>query len=72
MNKYLHTVASVGFLFSTDLNHDTLKALKDAIREEVAAIRPEMTNIAMENFRERLRQCIANNGRHLSDVIFKT
>jgi len=49
-----------------------LKALKDAIREEVAAIHPEMTNIVMENFRERLRQFIANNGRHLSDVIFKT
>jgi len=50
----------------------TLKALKGAIREEVAAIPPEITNIVMENFRERLRQCIANNGRHLSDVIFKT
>ena len=50
----------------------TLKALKDAIREEVAAIPPEMTNRVMENFRERLRQCIANNGRYLSDVIFKT
>ena len=50
----------------------TLKALKDAICEEVAAIPPEMTNRVMENFRERLRQFIANNGRHLSDVIFKT
>jgi len=50
----------------------TLKALKDAIREEVAAIPPELTNIVMENFRERLRQFITNNGRHLSDVIFKT
>ena len=50
----------------------TLKALKDVIREEVAAIPPEMTNIVMENFREQLRQCIMNNGRHLSDVIFKT
>ena len=50
----------------------TLKALNDAIREEVAGIPPEMTNIVMENFSERLRQFIANNGRHLSDVIFKT
>ena len=33
----------------------TLKALKDNIREEVAAISPGMTNIVMENFRERLR-----------------
>jgi len=50
----------------------TLKALKDAIREEGARIPPEMTIIVMENLRERLRQCIANNGRKLSDVIFKT
>jgi hypothetical protein len=50
----------------------TLKALKDPIREEVAAIPPEMTNIVMENFRERLRQFIVNNGRHLSNVILKT
>jgi hypothetical protein len=50
----------------------TLKALKDAIGEEVAAIPPEMNKIAMENFRGRLWQCIANNGRHLSDIIFKT
>jgi hypothetical protein len=50
----------------------TLKALKEAIREEVATIPQKMTNIVMENFRERLRQCIANNGCHLSDVIFKT
>jgi hypothetical protein len=46
--------------------------LKDAIREEVAAIFLEMTNIVRANFRERLRQFIANNGRHLSDAILKT
>jgi hypothetical protein len=45
---------------------------KDAIHEELAAIPPEMTNIVIENFRERLWQCIANNSHHLSDVIFKT
>ena len=63
-----------GYLKAEVYKHrpQTLKALKDAIREEVAAIPPEMTNIVMENFRERLRQCIANNGRHLSDVVFKT
>ena len=26
----------------------------------------------MDNFRERLQQCVINNGRHLSDVIFKS
>jgi len=30
-----------------------------------------MTNIVMENFREQLRQYIANNGRHMSGVISK-
>jgi hypothetical protein len=49
----------------------TLKGLKVAIREELTAILPEMTKVVMENYRERLRQFIANNGRHLSDIIFK-
>jgi hypothetical protein len=48
-----------------------LKALKNAIREEVAAVSPDMTNLVKKNFKERLRQCIVNNGRHLSNVIFK-
>ena len=63
-----------GYLKAKVYKHrpQTLQALKDAIREEVEAIRPEMTNRVMENFRERLWQCMANNGRHLSDVIFKT
>ena len=63
-----------GYLKAEVYKHrpQTVKALKDAIREKVAAIPPEMTNVVMENFRERLRQCIANNGRHLSDVIFNT
>ena len=63
-----------GYLKAEVYKHrpQTPKALKDAIREEVAAIPSEMTSIVMENFRERLRQCIANNGLHLSDVIFKT
>jgi len=63
-----------GYLKAEVYKHrpQTLKALKDAIREEVTAIPPEMTNRVMENFRERLRQCIANNGRQLCYVIFKT
>ena len=49
----------------------TIEQLKEAIRQEVAAIPPAMTLKAMDNFRERLQQCVINNGRHLSDVIFK-
>ena len=50
----------------------TIEQLKEAIRQEVAAIPPAMTRKAMDNFRERLQQCVINNGRHLSDVIFKS
>jgi len=50
----------------------TIEQLKEAIRQEVAAIPSAMTRKAMDNFRERLQQCFINNGRHLSDVIFKS
>ena len=50
----------------------TVEQLKEAIRQEVAAIPPAMTRKAMNNFRERLQEFVINNGRHLSDVIFKS
>jgi len=50
----------------------TLEALKEAIRLEVAAITPEMVLKFMENYRERLHQCINIQGRYLSDILFKT
>jgi len=46
----------------------TLEALKEAIRQEVAAITPEMILKVMDNYRERLHQFINIQGRHLSDV----
>jgi len=51
---------------------ETLEALKGAIRQEVAAITPEMILKFTDNYRERLHQCINTQGRHLSDVLFKT
>jgi hypothetical protein len=48
-----------------------LQGLKEAITQEVAAIPPEMTLRVMEKYRERLNQCTGNEGRHLSDVVFK-
>jgi hypothetical protein len=39
--------------------------------QKVAAIPPEMTRRVMEKYRERLIQCIDNEGCHLSDVVFK-
>jgi len=50
----------------------TLEVLKEAIRQEVAAITPEMILKVMDNYRERLHQCINIQGRYLSDVLFKT
>ena len=46
----------------------TLEALKEAIRQEVAAITPEMILKVMDNYRERLHQYINIQGRQLSDV----
>jgi hypothetical protein len=49
----------------------TLEGLKEAISQEVAAIPPEMTLRVMEKYQERLNQCNNNEGRHLSDVVYK-
>jgi len=49
----------------------TLEALKEAIRQEVAAITPEMVLKVVDNYRERLHQFINIQGCHLSDNLFK-
>jgi len=49
----------------------TLEARKEVIRQEVAAITPEMILKVMENYRERLHQFINIQGRYLSDSLFK-
>jgi hypothetical protein len=49
-----------------------LEALKEAIRQEVAAITLEMILKFTDNYRERLHQCINIQGRNLGDVLFKT
>jgi hypothetical protein len=48
------------------------QALKDAIRREIAAIPPAMTERVMRPFRNHLEEFIANDGHHLGDIIFKT
>ena len=50
----------------------TIEKLKEAIRQEVAAISPAMTRKAIDNFRELLQEFVINNGRHLRAVIFKS
>ena len=51
------------------LRRGTIEQLKEAIRQEVAAIPPAMTCKAMDNFRDRLQECVINNGRHLSGYL---
>ena len=46
----------------------TLELLDQHWNEIVAT--PHIRRI-MDNFRKRLRQCVDNNGQHLTDVIFK-
>jgi hypothetical protein len=43
--------------------------LKQNIRDEVAAISPTMLQRVMQNFQKRLRECVDNNGRHLTHCI---
>jgi hypothetical protein len=49
----------------------TTEDLKQNIREAVAAIPPTMLQRVMQNFQKRLRECVDNNGRHLTDTIFR-
>ena len=51
---------------------NTLPQLRERIIEEVNAIPRDMCERAVRNFRERLQQCVAANGRHLADIIFRT
>jgi hypothetical protein len=44
--------------------------LKQNIREEVAAVSPNMLQRVMQNFQKPLGECVDNNGRHLTDTIF--
>jgi hypothetical protein len=44
--------------------------LKENIREEVAAISPNMLQRVMQNFQESLGECV-DKGRHLTDTIFR-
>ena len=50
----------------------SLEDLKERIEQEIDSIPPELTRRLMKNFRKRLQQCVANDGRHMFDIIFKT
>ena len=50
----------------------TIVELKQSVKEETAAIPEQMTCRVMENLGVRLKQSLRKEGRHLSDVLFKT
>ena len=49
----------------------TVDDLKVCVREEIATVPQEMLVNVMQNFEERLRTCVRQEGRHLSDIIFR-
>jgi hypothetical protein len=44
--------------------------LKQNIKEEMAAISPNMLQRVMQNFQKRLGKCV-DKGRHLTDNVFR-
>ena len=48
----------------------TIDELKCSIRDEIAAITPEMLANFMQNARKRAAFCVSNGGDHLIDVVF--
>jgi len=49
----------------------TVDVLKVSIREEIATVPQEMSVNVMQNFEERLQTRVRQEGRHLSDLIFR-
>ena len=49
-----------------------IEELKLSIRQEIAALPQEMLECAMQDFEERLRMCIRQEGHHRTDIIFRT
>jgi len=49
----------------------TVDDLKVSIRGEIATVPQQMLVNAAQNFEERLRTCVRQEGRHLSDIIFR-
>jgi hypothetical protein len=45
--------------------------LKQIIREEVAAISPNMLLQVMQNFHKCIGECVDNKEHHLTDTIFR-
>jgi hypothetical protein len=49
----------------------TIQELKAAIHNEITSIPGDVLERAMRNVKDRLQECVAREGGHLMDVIFK-
>jgi len=49
-----------------------LNDLKEAIRQGIRPIDRQLLGRVMDDFKKRLENCIHSDGRHLTDIIFKT
>jgi len=49
-----------------------LNYLKEAIPQEIRPNDRQLLARVMDDFRKRLENCIQEDGRHLTDIIFKT
>jgi hypothetical protein len=45
-----------------------IEELKLVIRQEIAALPQKVLVHAMQDFEERLRMCVRQEGRHLTDI----
>ena len=63
-----------GYLKSRVYTHKTrtLNYLKETIRQEIRPIECQMLARVRDDFKKRLENYIQEDGRHLSDIIFKT
>jgi non-ribosomal peptide synthetase component E (peptide arylation enzyme) len=50
----------------------TLNDFNEAIRREIRLIDHQLLACVMDDFNTRLENCIQQDGRHLTDFIFKT
>jgi len=49
-----------------------LNDLKVATRQEIRPIDRQLLACAMDDLKKRLENCIQSDGRHLTDIVFKT
>ena len=71
---YLHAISFFGGYLKSKIyvrKPRTVDDLKVSIREEIATVPQEMLVNVMQNFDVRLRTCVRQEGRHLSDIIFR-